>query len=113
MGTTNQAVPRAPDEHTLGRESPLLIAKAAIVQAFEELGEYDLAEEARVVFPHQVDTDQHIELFLRFGIDPQDLLGRLRHVRPPSDARVEERAVRHEDAQFGSRDRPGREPSSS
>jgi hypothetical protein len=91
----------------------LLIDKVAILQAFEELGEYDLAEEARVVLPDRVDTDQHIELFLRFGIDPRDLLSRLRRVRPGSDAPVAERAVRHKDAELASRDRPGREPSSS
>jgi hypothetical protein len=91
----------------------LLIDKAAILLAFEELGEYDLAEEARVVLPDRVDTDQHIELFLRFGIDPRDLLSRLRRVRPAPDAQAHERGVRHKVAEFGSRDRPGREPSSS
>jgi hypothetical protein len=88
----------------------LLIDKAAILQAFEELGEYDLAEEARTLLPDRVDTEQHVDLFLRFGIDPRDLLSRLQRVRPGVD---DERAVRHKIAEPRSRERPWREPSSS
>jgi hypothetical protein len=90
----------------------LLIDKAAILQAFEELGEYDLAEEARVLLPDRVDTEQHLDLFLRFSIDPRDLFSRLRR-RPASEPSVAQRDVRHEDAEIGSKDRPWREPSTS
>jgi hypothetical protein len=59
----------------------VLIDKAAILQALEELAEYDLVDEARDVLPDRVDSDEHRLLFLRFGIDPRDL-GRARRTRP-------------------------------
>ena len=51
----------------------MLIDKAAVMQALEELREYDLADEARVLLPERLDTDEHLDLFLRLGIDPRDL----------------------------------------
>ena len=53
----------------------MLIDKAAILQALEELREYDLLDEARLFLPERLDTEKHLQLFLRFGIDPRDLHG--------------------------------------
>ena len=56
----------------------MLIDKAAILQALEELCEYDLAAEADLILPDRLDTEEHRRLFLKFGIDPRDLHGRMR-----------------------------------
>jgi hypothetical protein len=56
----------------------LLIDKAAILQALEELREYELVDEAHALLPDRLDTEEHRHLFLRFGIDPRDLHGRMR-----------------------------------
>jgi hypothetical protein len=60
----------------------VLIDKAAILQALEELCEDDLRDEARLLLPEQLDADEHRHLFLRFGIDPRDLPSRVRRPRP-------------------------------
>ena len=60
----------------------MLIDKAAILQALEELHEYDLADEARMLLPDRIDSDEHRDLVLRFGIDPHDLHGHVRRARP-------------------------------
>jgi hypothetical protein len=91
----------------------VLIAKAAIVQAFDELGEYDLADDARRLLPEQLDTEQHLDLFLQFGIDPRDLLSRLRRAQPGANTTIQRRVVRHEAPDPASTEAPKRERSSS
>jgi hypothetical protein len=63
----------------------LLIDKNAILQAFEELGEYERADEARQGLPDRLDTDEHRHLFRRLGIEPQDLFSNA--PRRPTDQR--------------------------
>ena len=56
----------------------MLIDKAAILQALEDLCEYDLAAEADLILPDRLDTEEHRHLLLQFGIAPRDLHGRMR-----------------------------------
>jgi hypothetical protein len=60
----------------------VFIDKAAVLQALEELGEYEIADEARQVLPDRLDAERHRHLFLHFGIDPRDLFGHIRRPRP-------------------------------
>ena len=52
------------------------IDKETILNLLREQGKTDEAQRAEQELPDQVDTDRDGDLLERFGIDPQDLLGR-------------------------------------
>jgi len=53
------------------------IPKDKIVELLRERGQDDKAAQADSELPDQVDTEQHGDLLSKFGIDPQDLAGKL------------------------------------
>lgn len=52
------------------------IDKNQIIQLLREQG-HPQADQAEQELPDQVDTDQHSGLLQKFGVSPQDLLGKL------------------------------------
>jgi hypothetical protein len=50
--------------------------KSMILDLLRERGQQDQASQAEQELPDQVDTDQHAGLLQRFGLDPNELLGR-------------------------------------
>ncbi|ROQ30957.1 hypothetical protein EDF46_3469 [Frondihabitans sp. PhB188] len=53
------------------------IDKNQIIEQLKSLGKHDEAKQAEGELPDKVDTDQHAGLLDKFGVNPQDLLGRL------------------------------------
>ena len=53
------------------------IPKEAILNLIRERLGGDKAQEADKELPDQVDPEQHSDLLSKFGIDPQDLAGKL------------------------------------
>jgi hypothetical protein len=53
------------------------IDKNTIVSMLRERGESDKAGQAERELPDQVDTDRDADMLERFGINPQDLLGKV------------------------------------
>jgi hypothetical protein len=53
------------------------IPKDQIIQFLMSRGDNDKAQEANGQLPDQVDTDQHGDLLQKFGVNPQELLGKL------------------------------------
>jgi len=53
------------------------IPKEKILELLRERGEDDKAAQAESELPDQVDTEQHAHLLSKFGIDVQDLAGKL------------------------------------
>lgn len=53
------------------------IDKQQIVDLLRDKGQADLAQKADSALPDKVDTDQMSDLLAKFGIDVQDLLGKL------------------------------------
>ncbi len=53
------------------------IDKNQIIELLKSRGDHGKAQEAGDQLPDQVDTDQHSDLLQRFGINPQELLGKL------------------------------------
>ena len=52
------------------------IDKNTIVSMLREQGDADKADQADRELPEQVDTDRDANLLERFGVNPQDLIGR-------------------------------------
>jgi len=50
--------------------------KSTILDLLRQQGKNDQADRADRELPDQVDTDQHGGLLQRFGLDPNELLGR-------------------------------------
>ena len=53
------------------------IPKEKVLELLRERGQDDQAAEADRELPEQVDPQQHGDLLSKFGIDPQDLAGKL------------------------------------
>jgi hypothetical protein len=53
------------------------IPKDQILDLLRSRGEDDKANQAEGELPDQVDTEQHAGLLQKFGIDPQELVGKL------------------------------------
>jgi hypothetical protein len=53
------------------------IPKEQILDFLRSRGDDDKANQADGELPDQVDTDQHADLLQKFGIDPQELIGKL------------------------------------
>ena len=53
------------------------ISKEQILQFLKDKGQNDQADQAASELPDEVDTDQHAGLLSKFGIQPQELLGKL------------------------------------
>ena len=53
------------------------IPKDKILELIREHGNADKAGEAEQQLPDQVDPERHAGLLQKFGIDPQDLIGKL------------------------------------
>jgi hypothetical protein len=53
------------------------IPKDKILELLRERGDHDKAQQADQELPDQVDTEQHSGLLAKFGIDPQELAGKL------------------------------------
>lgn len=53
------------------------IDKAQIIELLKSRGEQDKAGQADSELPDQVDTDRDANLLEKYGIDPQELLGKL------------------------------------
>jgi hypothetical protein len=52
------------------------IPKEKILELLQQQGKSDQAEQARQELPEQVDPESDSGLLAKFGIDPQDLIGR-------------------------------------
>ncbi|PPB47878.1 hypothetical protein C4K88_15490 [Arthrobacter pityocampae] len=53
------------------------IDKAQIIDLLKSQGKNDDADRAQSELPDQVDPEQHSDLLAKFGINPQDLLGKI------------------------------------
>ena len=53
------------------------IPKDKILELLRERGQHDQVDQADRELPDQVDPEQHADLLSKFGIDPQELLGKL------------------------------------
>ena len=53
------------------------IPKDKILDLLKQQGKQDQAQQAEQELPDQVDTDRDAGLLQKFGLDPQDLLGKL------------------------------------
>jgi hypothetical protein len=53
------------------------IDKDTVVNMIRERGDDAKAGQAERELPDQVDTDQHADLLERFGVNPQDLIGKM------------------------------------
>jgi hypothetical protein len=53
------------------------IDKNTIVSMLRERGDDDKAGQAERELPDQVDTERHADLLQRFGISPQELMGKV------------------------------------
>jgi hypothetical protein len=53
------------------------IPKDKILELLRERGQHEQAAQADGELPDQVDPEQHAGVLSKFGIDPQELLGRL------------------------------------
>ena len=53
------------------------IPKDKIIELLRERGQEDKAAQADSELPEQVDTEQHADLLSKYGIDLQDLAGKL------------------------------------
>lgn len=53
------------------------IPKDQILQFLKDRGSHDQADQAAGELPEQVDTDRDAGLLGKFGINPQELLGKL------------------------------------
>jgi len=53
------------------------IDKQTVLDLIKQHGNADQADQAQSELPDQVDTDQHADLLQKFGVNPQELLGKL------------------------------------
>jgi hypothetical protein len=53
------------------------IDKQQIISMLRERGEHDKAEQAERQLPEKVDHEEHGGMLSQFGVNPQELLGRL------------------------------------
>jgi len=53
------------------------IDKQMVLDLIKQHGNADQADQAQSELPDQVDTDQHADLLQKFGVNPQELLGKL------------------------------------
>jgi hypothetical protein len=53
------------------------IPKDKIIEALRERGDQARAEQADKELPDQVDPEQHAGLLSKYGLDPQELIGKL------------------------------------
>jgi hypothetical protein len=51
--------------------------KNQILDMLKGAGQHDDAKKADQELPDKVDTDQHSDLLQKFGVNPQDLIGKL------------------------------------
>jgi hypothetical protein len=51
--------------------------KNQILDMLKGSGQHDDAKKAEQELPEKVDTDQHADLLQKFGVNPQDLIGKL------------------------------------
>jgi hypothetical protein len=58
-------------------EEPMEIPKDKILDLLRERGKSDEASQAQQELPDQVDTDRDAGLLSKFGINPQELIGKL------------------------------------
>lgn len=59
------------------RHHTMNIDKQQIIDLLKNQGDNDKADQAEKELPDQVDTDHDKGLLSKFGINPQDLLGKL------------------------------------
>ena len=53
------------------------IPKDTILDLLKQRGQSEQADQAGAELPDQVDTEQHAGLLQKFGLDPQELIGKL------------------------------------
>jgi hypothetical protein len=53
------------------------VDKSTIIEHLKSLGKHDEASKAESELPDKVDSDNHGDLLQKFGVNPQDLLGKL------------------------------------
>lgn len=53
------------------------IDKNQILDMLKSAGKHDDAKNAAQELPEKVDTDQHADLLQKFGVNPQDLIGKI------------------------------------
>ncbi|MBF4577599.1 hypothetical protein [Frondihabitans sp. VKM Ac-2883] len=51
--------------------------KSQVLDMLKGVGQHDDAKKADKELPDKVDTDQHTDLLQKFGVNPQDLVGKL------------------------------------
>jgi hypothetical protein len=51
--------------------------KNMILDLLRQQGDSGKADQAQNELPDQVDTEQHADLLSKFGLDPQELIGKL------------------------------------
>jgi hypothetical protein len=51
--------------------------KQQVVDFIKDNADSDKADQARSELPDKVDTDKHGDLLAKYGVQPQDLLGKL------------------------------------
>ena len=51
--------------------------KDQIISFIKEHGDADKVDSAKQELPEKVDTDQHGDLLAKYGVNPQDLVGKL------------------------------------
>lgn len=59
-----------------GRSAGMQIDKSQVLELLRSQGKNNEAQQAESELPQQVDTDQHADLLSRFGLNPQDLIGK-------------------------------------
>jgi hypothetical protein len=53
------------------------IDKASIINLLQSRGQGDKAQQADQELPDHVDSEQHADILSKFGVNPQELLGKL------------------------------------
>jgi hypothetical protein len=53
------------------------IPKDQILDMLRDQGKDDQVDQARQELPDQIDPEQHADVLRKFGLDPQDLIGKL------------------------------------
>jgi hypothetical protein len=67
---------RPPTTSHKRKRSAMQFDKSTILDLLRQQGKNDQADQADQELPDRVDTDQHAGLLQRFGLDPNELLGR-------------------------------------
>jgi len=68
---------RVTSVQTILRRTAMQLDKDQIISFIKEHGDADKVDSAKQELPEKVDTDQHGDLLAKYGVNPQDLVGKL------------------------------------